>query len=111
MLMYLSADFARDSETTTMCPCGLKARYTVQIWTVYRRQVKKLHPFVMRHLLSIMMITWMDKVKKQGNTQTERSAIYGRSSDQKECPVDWIPHEDVTRHATKADSLLSSVSW
>ena len=25
-----SADYARDSGTTTMCPCGLKARYTVQ---------------------------------------------------------------------------------
>ena len=25
-----SADNARDSETTTICPCGLKARYTVQ---------------------------------------------------------------------------------
>ena len=25
-----SDDFARDSGTTTMCPCGLKARYTVQ---------------------------------------------------------------------------------
>jgi hypothetical protein len=28
----------------------------------YRRQVKKLHAFMMRHLLSIMRITWMDKV-------------------------------------------------
>ena len=29
-LVHLSADYARDSGTTTMCPCGLKARYTVQ---------------------------------------------------------------------------------
>ena len=29
-LVHLSADYARDSETTTMCPCGLKARYTLQ---------------------------------------------------------------------------------
>ena len=29
-LMHLSADYARDSGTTTMYPCGLKARYTVQ---------------------------------------------------------------------------------
>ena len=29
---------------------------------VYRRQVKKLHAFMMRHLRSIMRITWMDKV-------------------------------------------------
>ncbi|KAK2174517.1 hypothetical protein NP493_798g03000 [Ridgeia piscesae] len=41
-----------------MCPCGLKARSTVQ--SCYT--VKKLHAFMMRHLRSIMMITWMDKV-------------------------------------------------
>ena len=29
-LVQLSANYARDSGTTTMCPCGLKARYTVQ---------------------------------------------------------------------------------
>ena len=29
-LVHLSADYARDSGTTTMCPCGLKARSTVQ---------------------------------------------------------------------------------
>ena len=48
---------------------------------------------------------------KQGNTRMDRAAIYGRSSDQKESQVDWIPHEDVTRHATKAGSLLSTVFW
>ena len=29
-LVHLSADYARDSGKTSMCPCGLKARYTVQ---------------------------------------------------------------------------------
>ena len=29
-LVHLSADYARYSGTTTMCPCGLKARYTVE---------------------------------------------------------------------------------
>ena len=48
---------------------------------------------------------------KQGNTLTDRAAIYGRSSDQKESPVDWTPHEDVTRQANKAGSLLPSVFW
>ncbi|KAK2156968.1 hypothetical protein NP493_1923g00001 [Ridgeia piscesae] len=48
---------------------------------------------------------------KQGNTRSDRAAIYGRSSDQKESPVDWTPHEDVTRHATKAYSLLPTVFW
>ena len=32
-------------------------------------------------------------------------------SDQKESPMDWTPHEDVTRQATKAGSLLSTVFW
>ena len=48
---------------------------------------------------------------KQGNTRTDRAAIYGRSSDQKESPVDWPPHEDVIRQATKECSLLSTVFW
>ena len=39
--------------------CGAEA------WTVYRRQVKKLHAFMMRYLRSIMGITWMDKVKNK----------------------------------------------
>ena len=46
---------------------------------------------------------------KQGNTRTDRAAIYGRSSDQKESPVDWTPHEDITRQATEAGSLISTV--
>ena len=48
---------------------------------------------------------------KQGNTRTDRAAIYGRSSAQKESPVDWTPHGDVTRQATKAGSLLPTVFW
>ena len=48
---------------------------------------------------------------KQGHTRTHMTAIYGRSSDQKESLVVWTPHEDVTRQATKADSLISSVFW
>ena len=36
---------------------------------------------------------------------------YGRSSDQKESPVDWTPHEDVTRQATEAGSLFSTAFW
>ena len=36
--------------------------YGAEAWTVYRRQMKKLHAFMMRHLHSIMRITWMDKV-------------------------------------------------
>ena len=33
------------------------------------------------------------------------------SADQKESPLDWSPHEDVTRQTTKAGSLLSTVFW
>ena len=36
--------------------------YGAEAWAVYRRQLKKLHAFMMRHLLSIMRITWTDKV-------------------------------------------------
>ena len=37
--------------------------------------------------------------------------MYRISSDQKESPMDWTPHEDVTRQATEAYSLLSTVFW
>ena len=82
--------------------------YGAEAWTVYRKHVKKRHAFMMRHLRSIVGITWMDKVT-QGKTRTDKAAIYGRSSDQKESPVDWTPHEDVTRQATKPYSLFSAV--
>ena len=70
MLVHLSADYARDSGTTTMCPCRLKAKYTVQLCCppscmgrgLYRRLLKTLHACKVRHMLSIMMITWMENV-------------------------------------------------
>ena len=39
--------------------------YGAEAWTVYRRQVKKLHAFMILHLRSIMKITWMDKVTRK----------------------------------------------
>ena len=48
---------------------------------------------------------------KQGNTRTDRAAIYGRSSDQKESPVDWAPLQHVTRQAIKAGYLFSTIFW
>ncbi|KAK3514603.1 hypothetical protein QTP70_021515 [Hemibagrus guttatus] len=36
--------------------------YGAESWTVYRRHVKKLHAFMMRHLRSILKITWIDKM-------------------------------------------------
>ena len=47
---------------------------------------------------------------KQRNTRTDRAAVYGRSSDQKESPMDWTLHEDVNRQATKAYYLLPTSS-
>ena len=48
---------------------------------------------------------------KQRHTRMDSAAIYGRSSDKSESPVDWTPHEDVIRQATKAVSLLSAIFW
>ena len=84
--------------------------YGAEVWTVYRRQVKKLHAFMMRHLRSILD-NLDGQSDKQGNTRTDRAAIYGRSSDQKESPVDWTPHGDVIRQATEAGYLLPTVFW
>ena len=36
--------------------------YGAEAWTTYRRQVKKLHAFMMQHLRSSIRITWMDNV-------------------------------------------------
>ena len=36
--------------------------YGAEVWTVYRRQVKNLHAFMLRHLRSILRIIWMDKL-------------------------------------------------
>ena len=47
---------------STYSPVLSTLLYRAEAWTLYRRQVKKLHAFMMRHLLSIMRITWMDKV-------------------------------------------------
>ena len=51
----------------------------------------------------------MDKVINKDTL--EGTAIYGIFSDQKESPADWTAHEDVTRQATKPDSLLPTVFW
>ena len=68
-LVHLSADYARESGTTTMGKVKIyhaivlpTLLYGAEASTVYRRQVKKLHAFIMRLLRSVMSITWMDKV-------------------------------------------------
>ena len=71
-LVHLSADYVRlwNNHHVSMQVKGKIYRaivlstilYGAEVWTVYRRQVKQLHAFMMRHLRSIMRITWMDKV-------------------------------------------------
>ena len=84
--------------------------YGAEAWTVYRRQVKAacFHDATSAFDQEDNLDGQSDK---QGHTRTDGAAIYGRSSDQNESPVDWTPHEDVTRQTTKADSLLSTVFW
>ena len=76
--------------------------YGAEAWTVFRRQVKKLHDVA-------SAFDHEDNLdgqsNKQGHTRMDRAANLGRSSGQKESPVDWIPHEDITRQATKAGYL------
>ena len=73
--------------------------YGAEAWTVYRLQVKKLHAIMMRHLCSIMKITWMDKVANK--EIFERTGLTWKifSSERISGGLD-------TRQATKADSLL-----
>ena len=83
--------------------------YGAEAWTVYRRQMEKLPAFMTTAFYREDNLGGQSD--KQGNTRTDRTAIYGRSSDQKESPVDWTHHEDVSRQATKTDALLSTVLW
>ena len=47
--------------------------YGAEAWTVYIHQMNKLHASMMRHLRSIMRITWMDKVTN--NDILERTGL------------------------------------
>ena len=64
---------------------------------------------MMRHLRSIMKITWMDKVTN--NDILEQTGLPSVEDLLRESPLDWSPLENVTRQATKAGSLLQTVSW
>ena len=116
-LGHLSADYARDSGITTTCSSGLKQDIPCN---------RAVHPLIRGRGLESVQKTgekaacFHDATSafdhednldgqsdKQGHTRTDRPAINRRSSDQKESPVDWTPHEDVT----KAMFLLSTVFW
>ena len=114
-LVHLSADSTRDSVKSTKCPCGLNARHTMQSgcppsYTEPRPgqctndSRKKLHALMMRHLRSIMRIIWMDKV-------TNKEILEQTGLPSMEDLLDWTPHEDITRQATKAGCILSIVFW
>ena len=60
--------------------------------------MEKLHAFMIRHLRSIIRITWMNKV-----THKDIPEQTGLPSMEDLYPVDWTPHEE--------DSLLSTVFW
>ena len=71
--MSFGRPFEKDSVITTNVSIRVKGKiyrtiilstllYGAETWTVYRRHVKKLHAFMMRHLRSIMKIRWQDKV-------------------------------------------------
>ena len=53
----------------------------------------------------------MDKVTNKDNL--ERTVLPSMEDllIRKNLRLDWTPHEDVTRQATKVDSLLSTVFW
>jgi len=86
--------------------------YGDEAWTAYRRQVKKLHVFMIRNLRSIMRITWMDKVtNKEILERTGLPSMEDLLIRKNLRWTAWSPHEDVTRQATKAGSLLSTVFW
>ena len=49
--------------------------YGAETWTVYRRNVKKQHAFMMRHLQSIMKIRWQEKVTNINVIKREDSLL------------------------------------
>jgi len=62
--------------------------YGAEAWTVYRRQVKKLHAFMMRQLRSIMRITWMDKVTNKGRPRLRFKDTIKRNLKMRDVKID-----------------------
>ena len=89
-----------------MCPCGLNATYTVQSCCPpsYTETTGEQAACLHGATSAFDHEDYLDRqTDKPGHTKTDRTAIYGIYSDQK---VDWTPHEDATRQATKANYLL-----
>ena len=85
--------------------------YGAKAWTVYIRQVKKLHAFMMRHLRSIMRITWMDKVTNK--EIHERTGLPSMEDLLVRKNFRWTGHlmRMSPDRLSKAGSLLSTVFW
>ena len=60
---------------------------------MYRRQVKQNACFQVPTSAFDHEDNLDEQSDKQGNTRMDRAAIYGRSSDQKESPVDRLPKQ------------------
>ena len=97
-LVHLSADYARDSGTTTTCPCELKTIYCIPC-------NRAVHPPIWSRGLDSVQTTGEKAAcfhdatfafdhednldgqsDKQGNTRTERAAIYGKN-------LRWTGHQ------------------
>ena len=88
--------------------------------TVYRRYVKKLHAFMMRHLRSIMKIRWQDKVtnikvlKRAGLPSMEDLFIRKNlrwTGHLLRVPTDRLPRQVLTRSSqTDNDHVAAHVS-
>ena len=85
---------------------SIRVIYGAETCTVYRRHVKKLHAFVMRHLRSIMKIKWQDKVTNI-SFQAGRTHLY-EIPHQKESLLDMTHFGDANYPPAEADSLLAA---
>ena len=54
---------------------------------MYRRHVKKLHAFMMRHLRSIMKIRWQNKVTNIKVLKRAGLPFYGKTSSSERIPA------------------------
>ena len=82
--------------------------YGAETWPMYRRQVKKLHAFMMRHLRSIMRITCMDKVTNK--EILERTGMPSMEDFLIRKNLRWTGHL-MRMQIPKAGSLLSTAFW
>ena len=64
--------------------------YGAEIWTCYRRHVKMLDSFHMRHLRYFMGIKWQDKITN--NEVLQRAKMVGMEAMQMTAQLRWVDH-------------------